>query len=81
MQTTTIFGYQSIDVFGLENKNSADYKVEFRVEKADLPRLADRCLDIRIFDLENSRGIFPTIELKANKISIENIYSSKYVYL
>ena len=35
------FGYQSYDVFDLENMNSADCKAEFRVEKADLPRLAD----------------------------------------
>ena len=35
------FGYQSYDVFDLENMNSADCKAEFRVEKADLPRLED----------------------------------------
>ena len=35
------FGYQSYDVFDLENMNSADCKAEFRVEKADLPRLKD----------------------------------------
>ena len=35
------FGYQSYDVFDLENMNLADCKAEFRVEKADLPRLAD----------------------------------------
>ena len=35
------FGYQSYDVFDLQNMNSADCKAEFRVEKADLPRLAD----------------------------------------
>ncbi|CAH3166045.1 unnamed protein product, partial [Porites evermanni] len=35
------FGYQSHDVFDLENMNSADCKAEFRVEKADLPLLAD----------------------------------------
>jgi len=34
-------GYQPYDVFDLENMNSADCKAEFRVEKADLPRLAD----------------------------------------
>ena len=33
-------GYQSYDVFDLENMNSADCKAEFRVEKADLPREA-----------------------------------------
>ena len=35
------FGYQSYDVFDLENMNSADCKLELRVENADLPRLAD----------------------------------------
>ena len=35
------FGYQSYDVFDLENMNSADRKAQFRVEKAELPRLAD----------------------------------------
>ena len=35
------FGYQSYHVFDLENMNSADCKAEFRVEKADLPRLED----------------------------------------
>ena len=35
------FGYQSYDVSDLENIISADCKAEFRVEKADLPRLAD----------------------------------------
>ena len=35
------FGYQSYDVFDLENMNSADRKARFRVEKAELPRLAD----------------------------------------
>ena len=35
------FGYQSYDVFDLEIMNSADCKPELRVEKADLPRLAD----------------------------------------
>ena len=35
------FGYQSYDVFDLENMNSADCKAEFRVEKAGLPRLED----------------------------------------
>ena len=35
------FGYQSYDVFDLENMNSADWKAQFRVEKAELPRLAD----------------------------------------
>ena len=35
------FSYQSYDVFDVENMNSADCKAEFRVEKADLPRLAD----------------------------------------
>ena len=34
-------GYQSYDVFDLQNMNSADCKAKFRVEKADLPRLAD----------------------------------------
>jgi len=42
------FRYQSYDVFDLENMNSADCKAEFRVEKADLPRLAD-ALYIPIF--------------------------------
>ena len=31
-------GYQSYDVFDLENMNSTYCKAEFRVEKADLPR-------------------------------------------
>ena len=31
------FGYQSYDMFDVENMNSADCKAEFRVEKADLP--------------------------------------------
>ena len=35
------FGYQSYDVFDLENMNSADCKAEFLVEKANLPRLED----------------------------------------
>ena len=35
------FGYQSYDVFDLENMNSADCKPELRVENADLPRIAD----------------------------------------
>ena len=35
------FGYQSYDVFDLENMNSADCKAEFRVEKADLSCLTD----------------------------------------
>ena len=34
-------GYQSQSYFDLDNINSADCKAEFRVEKADLPRLAD----------------------------------------
>ena len=34
-------GYKSYDVFDLEDMNSADCKAEFRVEKADLPCLAD----------------------------------------
>ena len=34
------FGYQSYDVFDLENMNSAECKAEYRVEiKADLCRL------------------------------------------
>lgn len=40
-------GYQSYDVFDLENMNSADCKAEFRVEiKADLPRLFATFADI-----------------------------------
>ena len=35
------FGYQSYDVSDPENMNSADWKAQFRVEKAELPRLAD----------------------------------------
>ena len=35
------FGYQSYDVYDLENMNSADWKAQFRVEKAELPHLAD----------------------------------------
>ena len=35
------FPYQSYDVYDLGNMNSTDYKAEFRVKKADLPRLAD----------------------------------------
>ena len=35
------FGYQSYHVFDQEKMNSADWKARFRVEKADLPRLAD----------------------------------------
>ena len=35
------FGYQLYGVLDLENMNSADSKAEFRVEKADLPCLAD----------------------------------------
>ena len=34
------FGYQLYDVFDLQNMNATDCKAEFRVEKADLPRLA-----------------------------------------
>ena len=39
------FGYQSYDVSDLENMNSADRKARFRVEKAELPRLADSWYD------------------------------------
>ena len=41
VQKNPDFGYQSYDVFDLENINSADCKAEFRVEREDLPRLAD----------------------------------------
>ena len=34
------FGYKLYDVFDLQNMNATDCKAEFRVEKADLPRLA-----------------------------------------
>ena len=81
MQTTTFFGYQSHDVFSLENMNSADCKAEFRVEKADLPHLADALHQGFRTGAANSGGIFPVIDLKANKINIEIIYSSEYVYL
>jgi len=38
---TPDFDYQLYDVFDSENMNSAGCKAEFRVEKADLPRLVD----------------------------------------
>ncbi|CAH3117848.1 unnamed protein product, partial [Pocillopora meandrina] len=41
VQKNPDFGYRLYDVFDLENMNSADCKAEFRVEKADLLRLAD----------------------------------------
>ena len=81
MQTTTFFGYQSYDVFSLENMNSADCKAEFRVEKADLRHLADALHQGFRTGAANSGGIFPVIDLKANKINIEIIYSSEFVYL
>jgi len=38
----------SYDVFDLENMNSADCKVEFRLHKADLPRLADALYSLSV---------------------------------
>ena len=69
MQTTTFFGYQSYDVFDLENMNSADCKTEFRVEMADLPytSLANALHQGFPPGAANSGGIFPVIDLKATK--------------
>ena len=41
VQKNPDFRYQSYDVFVLTINISTDYKVEFRVKKVDLPRLAD----------------------------------------
>lgn len=49
-------GYQSYDVFDLQNMNSADCKAEFRVEKADLPRLAD-ALDSSCVPLQTEKHL------------------------
>jgi len=35
------FNYQQYDPFNLDNIDSAECKAEFRIEKADLPRLAE----------------------------------------
>ena len=35
------FNYQQYEPFNLDNINSAECKAEFRIEKADLPRLAE----------------------------------------
>lgn len=35
------FSYESYDKFDLDDMGQADCKAEFRIEKADLPRLAD----------------------------------------
>ena len=35
------FSYESYDKFDLDDMGQADCKVELRIEKADLPRLAD----------------------------------------
>ena len=35
------FSYESYDQFDLDDMAPADCKAEFRIEKADLPRLAD----------------------------------------
>ena len=49
VQKNPDFGYQLYDVFDLENMNSTDCKAEFRVEKADLPRLADALHILAVF--------------------------------
>ena len=65
-------GYQLYDVFDLENMNSTDCKAEFRVEKADLPRLADALHILAVFHCKQRRICDGTVcAAETNKLSLQ----------
>lgn len=74
VQKNPDFGYQLYDVFDLENMNSADCKAEFRVEMADLLRLADALHITAVFHCKR-RSICAGLEglcaAETNKLSLQ----------